>query len=217
MKRRLFVSALLASAGAMVIADLSQPLILTDARAAYRSLYPDAAQRRLAAWESLIEDIRGLPTRQQLERANQFFNQLRWLSDGQQFGSRDYWATPMEFLGRGAGDCEEFAIAKYVTLVKAGMPSAQLRIAYVKALRPPQAHMVLTWAAKSGDMPLVLDNLIPDIRPASARKDLIPVYSFNADSLWISKSGGVEQRVSDASNVGHWQDLRRRMATEIRL
>lgn len=155
-----------------------------------------------------------LSVRQRLTQANAFFNQLRFLSDGEQWGSRDYWATPLEFLGRGAGDCEEFAIAKYVTLVKSNVPTSQLRITYVKALRPRQAHMVLTWAQKSGDMPLVLDNLIPEIRPASARTDLIPVYSFNADSLWITKAG-TEKRVSDASNVGHWQDLRRRMAEEI--
>ena len=202
-------------AGNTVLANRSEGLIRTRARRAFFDQYPEFAQRRLQAWEQLIDDIAGLSTRQKLNRTNQFFNQLRWLSDGEQFGSRDYWATPMEFLGRGAGDCEEFAIAKYVTLVKSGVPSNQLRIAYVKALRPPQAHMVLTWVQKSGDMPLVLDNLVADIQPASARKDLIPVYSFNADSLWITKSAGAETRVSDASNVGHWQDLRRRMAQEI--
>lgn len=214
MRRRTLALGAAASVGGWVMADLGAGLVRPEARAAYSTLYPAMAQRRLAAWEALPGRLSGLPLAERLTQTNQFFNQLRFLSDGEQWGSRDYWATPLEFLGRGAGDCEEFAIAKYVTLVKSDVPTAQLRITYVKALRPRQAHMVLTWAPKSGDMPLVLDNLIAEIRPASARTDLIPVYSFNADSLWISKVGS-EKRVSDASNVGHWQDLRRRMAKEI--
>ena len=121
---------------------------------------------------------------------------------------------PVGVPGTRRGDCEEFAIAKYVTLVKGGVPLEQLRITYVKALELNQAHMVLTWADKPGDIPLVMDNLIADIKPANQRKDLLPVYSFNAESLWLTQ-GNNEKYVADSSRVGRWQDLRERMAKEI--
>ena len=141
---------------------LVKPGVLED----FSRQYGSQAVRRLNAWRELMDEISGLPLPSRLTRTNAFFNQLAFAEDGEQFGSRDYWATPLEFLGRGRGDCEEFAIAKYVTLVKGGVPLDQLRITYVKALELNQAHMVLTWADKPGDIPLVMDNLIADIKPA---------------------------------------------------
>lgn len=204
------------SVGWGAYARLTSGLVLETARIEYQNLYGEAAQRRLDAWEALLETGGVWPLEKQLQEVNAFFNQLRFLNDGDQWGSRDYWATPLEFLGNGAGDCEEFAIAKYVSLVYLGVPVSQLRITYVKALRLNQAHMVLTWAERSGAEPVVLDNLISEIQPASQRQDLQPVYSFNAESLYLSNPGS-EQRVSDASRVGSWQQLRARMAREIRL
>ena len=189
---------------------LVKPGVLED----FSRQYGSQAVRRLNAWRDLLDEISGLPLPSRLTRTNAFFNQLAFAEDGEQFGSRDYWATPLEFLGRGRGDCEEFAIAKYVTLVKGGVPLEQLRITYVKALELNQAHMVLTWADKPGDIPLVMDNLIAEIKPANQRKDLLPVYSFNAESLWLTQ-GNNEQYVADSSRVGRWQDLRERMAKEI--
>lgn len=202
--------------GCVSLADLRPSLVRPSAREQFNAQYDAMAQRRLASWERLLIDAQSVPLAEQLRATNQFFNRLKFLDDGEQWGSRDYWATPLEFLGNGAGDCEEFAIAKYVTLVHLGVPISQLRITYVKALRLDQAHMVLTWAQRSGAEPLVLDNLIGEIKPASQRADLRPVYSFNADSLYLSNPGS-EQRVSDASRVGSWQQLRARMAREIRL
>ena len=127
---------------------LVKPGVLED----FSRQYGSQAVRRLNAWRELMDEISGLPLPSRLTRTNAFFNQLAFAEDGEQFGSRDYWATPLEFLGRGRGDCEEFAIAKYVTLVKGGVPLEQLRITYVKALELNQAHMVLDW-----DRPPFLD------------------------------------------------------------
>lgn len=210
-RRQLLISALaitLPEWGSAIV----KPGVLDD----YARTYGDAAVRRLNAWQRLMDEISGQSERARMDAANSFFNQMRFLDDIDQWASRDYWATPLEFLGRGAGDCEEFAIAKYVTLVKTGTPTHRLRITYVKALRLNQAHMVLTWAERPGDIPLVMDNLIPQIRPADQRTDLLPVYSFNADSLWLTQQTG-EKRVSDSSRVGRWQDLRQRMSKEISL
>ena len=212
MNRRTF---LIASC-ALTLPEWGRALVKPGVLSEYSQTYGEMAVRRLNAWQQLMDDISGQQESTRLAQANKFFNQLRFIDDDEQWGSRDYWATPLEFLGRGAGDCEEFAIAKYVTLVKTGTPTSQLRITYVKALELNQAHMVLTWVERAGDEPLVLDNLIPQIRPASQRRDLLPVYSFNADSLWLTQGSG-EKLVSDSSRVGRWQDLRQRMSREIAL
>ncbi len=81
----------------------------------------------------------------------------------------------MELLTTNGGDCEDFSIAKYLTLRAMGVPDDQLRIIYVKALELNQAHMVLAWYKTPGSDPLILDNLINDIKPASQRNDLEPV------------------------------------------
>jgi predicted transglutaminase-like cysteine proteinase len=129
------------------------------------------------------------------------------------WGQEDYWATPVEALYKGAGDCEDYAIAKYVTLRQLGIPSDKLRITYVKALRLNQAHMVLTWYASPDAEPLVLDNLIPQIRPASQRQDLLPVYAFNAEGLWLPGPGG-GKRSGSSKQLSRWQDLLTKMRGE---
>lgn len=82
---------------------------------------------------------------------------------------------------------------------------------YVKALRPNQAHMVVTYYSTPKAIPLVLDNLIADILPATQRKDLIPVYSFNGSGLWLAKSRGKGQKVGKSDRLKRWQNLLDRM------
>ncbi|MDT8371471.1 MAG: transglutaminase-like cysteine peptidase, partial [Gammaproteobacteria bacterium] len=114
-------------------------------------------------------------------------------------------------LSIGAGDCEDYSIAKYVTLKKLGVAEDKLRLTYAKAISIGQAHMVLTYFENKRAIPLVLDNLITEIKPANKRPDLVPVYSFNGDGLWLSKARGEGQRVGDASRLSLWDDLEKRM------
>jgi len=145
---------------------------------------------------------------------NNFFNQLRFTSDIKLWGKNDYWATPIEAMGKGAGDCEDYSIAKYFTLRELGVPDSKMRIMYVKALKLNQAHMVLTYYSKPGAVPLVLDNLNKRILPASRRTDLAPVYSFNGDGLWLAKSRDRGLRVGTSKRINLWQDLKARMKRE---
>jgi predicted transglutaminase-like cysteine proteinase len=117
--------------------------------------------------------------------------------------TRKFGASPLELLEKGQGDCEDYVIAKYFSLLGVGVPSAKLRLVYVRALLggaggTVQAHMVLAYyptvptlptAGLSQVEPLILDNLISDIRPASRRPDLTPVFSFNSDGLWQGVNG----------------------------
>jgi len=169
---------------------------------------------RLNDWQRLLEEQAGKSEREQLKAVNQFFNlRLRFRDDIVLWRVKDYWATPVEALFRGAGDCEDFAIAKYFSLRQLGVPSEKLRITYVKALRQNQAHMVLTYYPQPTAIPLVLDNLIDAIEPANRRTDLVPVYAFNAEGLWLPGAGGGKQ-VGDAKRLSRWQDLLQKMRAE---
>ncbi|MBV2131401.1 transglutaminase-like cysteine peptidase [Pseudomonas sp. MAP12] len=173
-----------------------------------------AGKTRLAEWSDLISQSTRLQELEQLQAVNGFFNRtLLFIDDARTWQQTDYWATPVEALIKGAGDCEDYAIAKYLTLRRLGIPSEKLRITYVKALELNQAHMVLTWYATPSSDPLVLDNLIPDIRPASQRRDLLPVYAFNAEGLWLPGPGG-GRRTGDSKKLSRWQDLLNKMRAE---
>lgn len=193
-------------------ADEPEPIDLTIRLAAQR-FDADTAQR-LQAWGALLADSRGLPIEQQLERVNAFFNTIPFMADEQHWGRSDYWATPVELLTSGAGDCEDYAIAKYFTLRQLGVRSDQMRITYVRALTRNQAHMVLAYYRDPDDEPVVLDNLDPNIRPASQRTDLQPVYGFNGDSIWlVSQLRGRGELVGGSNRIGRWQHLLTRMET----
>ena len=74
-----------------------------------------------------------------------------------------------------------------------------------------QAHMVLGYYAEPGGMPLVLDNLVSSIKPASARPDLAPVFSFNMQGVFVGSS---EQASSPVDRVSRWRELLLRMRIE---
>ena len=175
------------------------------------SQYGDSARRRLLAWQSIIRDDAAYSDQEKIEKVNRFFNKLRFVNDKKLWGKSDYWATPVEFLSLGGGDCEDFALAKYFTLKALGVAEEKLNMTYVKALQLNQAHMVVTYYAVPNAVPLVLDNLVPDIQPATNRKDLLPVYSFNGTGLWLAKARGKGQQVGGSDRLQRWQDLLSRM------
>jgi predicted transglutaminase-like cysteine proteinase len=151
----------------------------------------------------LIERAAGQDELRRLALVNDFFNRrIAFTDDIDTWGQVEYWASPMEALSKGRGDCEDYAIAKYFSLVSAGMPVSKLRMVYVRAMLNGRslAHMVLAYYAQPGAEPLILDNLVPELRPASARSDLQPVFSFNSEGLWdgvgASSKGDPMQRLS---------------------
>ncbi|HEU4460104.1 MAG TPA: transglutaminase-like cysteine peptidase [Methylibium sp.] len=160
-----------------------------------------ALQRELAA-------VQGADDLQRLARLNRFFNsQIAYAEDLDARGEVDHWASPVESLARGLGDCEDYASAKYFGAIAAGVAPAKLRLVYVRAAMGggARAHMVLAYTEKPGAQPLILDNLDGEIRPATERPDLTPVFSFNAEGLWQGTSGPA---AGDAvSRLSRWRDL----------
>jgi len=159
----------------------------------------------------LLQEVSPLDELARLERINEFYNRhVLFSDDGVVWGTHDHWASPLETLARGAGDCEDYAIGKYFTLLAAGVPGVRLRLVYVRALVGGPGglltpHMVLAYHATPGAEPLILDNLISEVRTASRRPDLQPVFSFNAEGLWP----GTETVSSGnpADRLSRWRDV----------
>ncbi|WP_373020027.1 transglutaminase-like cysteine peptidase [Thiomicrorhabdus sp.] len=170
------------------------------------------AKRRLIAWQKLVDENIGLPEKTALKAVNDFFNQAQFVSDQIHWKQSDYWATPIEFLGTDAGDCEDYVIAKYFTLKAIGIPESKLYLTYVKAIRLNQAHMVLTYFETPKSIPLVLDNINKRIFPATKRNDLVPIYSFNGDGLWLSKQRGKGKEVKGGTQrLKKWNILLKKL------
>lgn len=187
--------------------DFSAELLLK-----VKTKYGEQAANRVLGWQTLIEGAKGLPEKEKLKRVNDFFNQqIEFVDDDYLWGVVDYWATPLEALAKGAGDCEDYSIAKYFTLRELGVSDKKLRITYVKAIELNQAHMVLTYFDTPRSVPVVLDNLIPSIKLATKRRDLLPVYSFNGSGLWLVKSRGAGKRIGGSSRLDKWGSLKSRM------
>tara|TARA_R110002072_G_scaffold36524_2_gene107495 strand:+ start:37758 stop:38459 length:702 start_codon:yes stop_codon:yes gene_type:complete len=194
---------------------LANPLGLTDKILdAVAKEYGRRARSRLLSWQHMVSSSADLEEQQKLIQVNDFFNRIRFVADQNHWQKTDYWATPIEFLATDGGDCEDFAIAKYITLRALNVPDDKLRITYVKALTLNQAHMVLTYYDSPSAIPSVLDNLDPIIKTADKRTDLQPVYSFNGDGLWLAKMRGEGQKMGSSSDLNMWRDLVERLQKE---
>ena len=177
------------------------------------SRYGQDTADRVQQWQNLIIVSKDKTDEEKLVMANDFFNtRIRFVSDLQHWGQKDYWATPLETMGTSQGDCEDFSIAKYATLILAGVDIDKLRITYVKARmggpysKVTQAHMVLAYYPTPAADPIILDNLIMELRPASRRPDLTPVFGFNSRGLWV---GGATTPTSNnpGAKLSRWRDL----------
>ena len=162
-----------------------------------------------AEWKQLLLSGTTNTEPEKIRKVNSFFNQrIGFDDDITIWGQSDYWATPIETIGRGRGDCEDFAIAKYYSLINLGVPVTKLRLVYVKVLQNgpagpiQQAHMVLAYYPTPNADPLVLDNLNTEIRPATRRTDLSPIFSFNSAGLWQGTGNQASK-----SSLSRWQDL----------
>lgn len=178
-------------------------------RAAERMGPHAAAEAR--ALLSTMNALAGQSEDARLRGVNQFYNQhVEFRDDIEVWGQADYWASPLEMLGKGEGDCEDYAIGKYLTLIALGVPGPKLRLVYVRALvggpgGAVLAHMVLAYYPAPDAQPLILDNLISDIRPASQRPDLAPVFSFNAEGLWQGVGG--KSAGDPLARLSRWRDV----------
>ena len=167
-------------------------------------LYGNKAHRRASDWLTLVEDLHDEDLETKIESVNDFFNQLTFINDAELWGKDDYWASMAEFIGAGGGDCEDFTLAKFYTLVFLGVDPSQLQMTYVNAVEYQEAHMVLAYQASPHDEPLILDNIDKRLLPASKRTDLEPIYAFDVNEIWLTKQIGQGQLIGKATTIKPW-------------
>ena len=137
---------------------------------------------QLDRWQSFLRGAKGLSPRRQLTQVNSFVNATTYRSDRSVWGKSDYWAAPGEFFARG-GDCEDYAIAKYLSLKELGFNPADMRVLVLKDTRRRLLHAVLV--VKHQGETFVLDNLSHRLRTWSELPNYRPLYSVNEASFWL--------------------------------
>ncbi len=172
-------------------------------------------------WGRVLAQARNAGEEKKLALVNDFFNKnILFEEDISTWQQADYWATPLETIGQGKGDCEDFAIAKYFSLRMAGIPISKMRLVYVKAQLTgggefvQRAHMVLAYYSRPQADPLVLDNLQKAIQPASKRRDLQPVFSFNSEGIFAGVSGAEPPSAGKLGRLSRWENLLQRARAE---
>lgn len=139
----------------------------------------------LEPWEQLLADLARHDAVTQLVEVNRFVNGVAYVEDSRNWGERDRWATPAEFFAQG-GDCEDFALVKFVSLHRLGFNRERLRMVLANDQRRGAAHAVLV--VYLGDQAYVLDNQIATVTPHHAITHYRPLCSFNDHRLWVHRS-----------------------------
>jgi predicted transglutaminase-like cysteine proteinase len=181
--------------------------------------YGEEAYKTTLELQQLLTQLKSAPDTDKLKEINDFFNRkVNYAEDIDLWNQSDYWATPLESIGRQAGDCEDYSLAKYMFLKILNIPNDKLRLTYVRAqlnfdgITTVRAHMVLSYYATPQSTPLILDSLKPEILPASKRPDLTPIFSFNDKGLWVGSSS--KPKGDASSHLSRWRDVLTRMQAD---
>jgi predicted transglutaminase-like cysteine proteinase len=138
-------------------------------------------QKPVQKWLMFLDTLKNASKEEKIEAVNHYMNQIHFISDIKNYGVQDYWATPMEFLARG-GDCEDYAIAKYVSLRALGFTKAELRLVIVndKVMHAPHAMLAVYMNGQAK----ILDNQNPNIENSAEITRYQPVYSISQIAWW---------------------------------
>lgn len=163
-------------------------------------------------WIILMENYIDADIQTKLKKVNSFFNRsCLFGNDSDTWKTKDYWATPFELLLYG-GDCEDFAIAKFVTLKLMNVDEEKIRLNYATVdtcgIKTP--HMVLCYHEDDGDIK-ILDNMIDSIYSVASRSDLCLLHSFNTKSLWLNN---IKQKNNPQDAMSLWKGVVARLTTD---
>jgi len=185
--------------------------LMAEANHQINTSHDPKTSQRFTAWENLMHHSLDKSDSEKIKLVNDFFNRMTWVSDKELWNQKDYWATPIETLIRNAGDCEDFSIAKYFTLLAMDIPFERLRINYVK-MPDQQSHMVLSYYPALDSEPLILDNYNKQLLSKHNRKDLTFLFSFNSENLWLADNKVI--KLSQDNSLNNWSSLMTRIEKE---
>jgi predicted transglutaminase-like cysteine proteinase len=169
-------------------------------------------EKRLEKYGELKVKVKDFELIKKLSHVNSFINKILPELDNKSVGIDDYWATPKEFLISGHGDCEDYAIAKYFTLLELGIKKENLYFAVVQVKGSRSNHMILLYSENKNSSPLVLDNLSSVVIPFSKRIDLKPKFAFNElDSYLLTNDGFTKKVTLNWGKENKWEKLLNRV------
>jgi len=132
-------------------------------------------------WQKFLKGLEGKDKWDQILSVNRFMNSRRYITDPRNWGKKDYWATPIEFMKR-FGDCEDYSISKYASLKQLGFTDDEMRLAAVKDLNLKVGHAILiVW---HGGKTWLLDNQIKRVVETETVRHYKPVFSINETAWW---------------------------------
>ena len=140
---------------------------------------------RLGQWQAFIGGSQALRPREQIRQVHGYVNRFGYREDQDTWGKSDYWAAPGEFFARG-GDCEDYAIAKYLSLKQLGFDPENMRILVLRDTRRRLMHAVLL--VQHGGETLVLDNNAHRVLTWDEVPHYAPLYSVNEIDFWLHRS-----------------------------
>lgn len=164
-------------AGEQRYGDISAFTKWTGVLARFKKDFPKSLNKpHVQDWMKFLASLKNKSKAEQIDAVNAYMNKVRFVADDKNYRTNDYWATPMEFLGRG-GDCEDYAFAKYVSLRALGFSQDDMRMAivYDREMRMPHALLVVY----HDDDAKILDNQAPDVRVADDINRYKPIYSIS--------------------------------------
>ncbi|MCK4939746.1 MAG: transglutaminase-like cysteine peptidase [Rhodospirillaceae bacterium] len=132
-------------------------------------------------WTSFLDGIKGKDVATKIREVNNYMNRAPYITDTQNWGTKDYWSSPGEFMAK-FGDCEDFAIAKYMSLRYLGFKEDDMRVVAVKDMNLKVGHAVLVIFL--GGKSYVMDNQIKNVVSTTKIRHYVPVFSINAKSWW---------------------------------
>jgi len=176
------------------------------------------AMTKIARWQAFVQYVRQRSDTDKIAAVNDYFNRFHFVTDATLWHQPDYWATPLQVVAVGGGDCEDLAVAKYFTLRILGIADDRLRLIYVlnhdTPSGRPDPHMVLTYrAAESADR-LVLDILTSEIQNLAQRKALEPVYGLNSTGLWYFDDNARDIPAGNPAQLVQWRRLSEAMGRD---
>jgi len=176
------------------------------------------AMKKIARWKAFIQYVRQRSDTDKIAAVNDYFNRFHFVTDAILWHQPDYWATPLQVVAVGGGDCEDLAVAKYFTLRILGIADERLRLIYVlnhdTPSGRPDPHMVLTYRAAENADQLVLDILTNAIQSLAERNALEPVYSLNSAGLWFVGDNDRDVLAGSPAQLVQWRQLSEAMGRD---
>ncbi len=145
-----------------------------------------AFQKRFKTWVAFLNTLKGKDKMTQIKEVNAFMNKSKYIQDAKNWGVKDYWASPGEFLAK-FGDCEDYSIAKYMALKYLGHDPEDMRVVALKDLNLKVGHAILVYYFE--DRIVVLDNQIKIVADSRKIRHYQPVYSINEKAWWRHRVG----------------------------